>query len=238
MTDPSFESELRDLGQFRSASRSKLRKLTHVTRGLSVLLVLVLVGFLAALYGQVTTMYAPENFEGPLQQEAQNLMPKIEPELQRLWDETAPVFADLAIGQFEEALPLVREASQREFDTLLTNVSGNAQEQVREALTRVSNAHHAKMKAHFPTLSTTRGAEDSVMQWMETIESDLGQILAHLEMRYSEDLGELQATLDKFRPNEFEEMTEDELIRQFVHLWLMKADMMVLADTEGDDHGS
>ena len=58
-------------------------------------------------------------------------------------------------------------------------------------------------------------------------------ILANLEIRYSEGLGSLQATVEQFRNEELEAMTEEELTRQFVHLWLMKVDRWVMLGDEG-----
>ena len=51
------------------------------------------------------------------------------------------------------------------------------------------------------------------------------------------DLGELEATLEQFRSHQFELMSEEELTRQFIHLWLMKADRLVMIGVEAKIHG-
>ena len=80
----------------------------------------------------------------------------------------------------------------------------------------------------FPQLSSAEGADEWGTQWMEAIEADLADVLAHFEIRYSEDLGALEATLEQFRTDGLEDMTEEQLTQQFIHLWLMKVDRLVM----------
>jgi len=89
---------------------------------------------------------------------------------------------------------------------------------------------------HFPDLSTDEGAEELGTRWMETLRGDFEEAVLDFHGRYTEDLGELEATLEQFRSDEFGAMTQDELIRQFAHLWLVKIDHMVMAaEREGQD---
>jgi hypothetical protein len=230
MAQPTVDQEVRRLTEQREAALARLRTLTNVGRVLMLLLVVVFVGYLAALYGKVTTMYAPENFEAPLQEEAQTLLPKLEPELQHLWSEIAPVYGELALEKFEEALPEVRESSRREPEALTANVASHAEDQVNAALLRIYRRNRERLASEFPRLSTDEGAHELGMQWMEAVEDDLEQVVVHLQTRYSKDLGELAATLDQFRPNDFDDLSEEQLARQFAHLWLMKLDHWVLGD--------
>ena len=88
----------------------------------------------------------------------------------------------------------------------------------------------------FPGLSDPERADELGAQWMEAVEEDFEQIVLHFHERFSEDIGELQATLDQFRPNRFEHMDEDDLARQFMHLWLMKIDRRVMLGDDGDSY--
>jgi len=51
--------------------------------------------------------------------------------------------------------------------------------------------------------------------------------------RFGEDILGVEATMRRFLPNEFEDLTEEELARQFIHLWLMKVDRLVLLGDAG-----
>jgi len=236
--------EIRKLRDELETERSRLINLNRVGRVLTALLVVVLVAFLASLYGKVTAMYAPENFEGPIREEARHLLPRIEPELRLLWDETAPVYGELASRKFEEALPVLQRNSRDEFDALLANLQTNAERQAFDALDRIARKHERRLQELFPRLSDAQQADELGQQWMETIEADFEQILLHFHDRFSGDLGELQATLEAFVPSRYEHMDQEALTRQFAHLWLMKVDRMVVTgekspsyrDLEEDRH--
>ena len=233
MSDLSPDEQLRELARSHQAAKAQLTGLVRAGRVLSVLLVVVLVGSLAMLYGKVTTMYAPENFEEPLRQEAENLVPVFEPELRTLWEETAPVYSHLARDKFETVLPDIQEASQKELDALMGNLKASAEQRTHEALERIYLRHNARLRGHFPVLSTPEGAEERVQYWLESIESDFGEIVAHFETRCSEDLGHLEATFEQFRSSSLESMSQDELTRHFAHLWLMKVDHWILTGDQG-----
>ena len=237
MSDPSLDRALREFHQAHLSAQAILKKLNNGNRALSLALVVVFLSFVVALYGNVTDMYAPEKFDGPLQEEAKKLLPRLEPELRLLWEETAPVYSEMAVEKLTSALPEVQAAGQKEFETLLANLKTHAEQRTNAALMRISSKQEARLRESFPDLSTEEGAEERVLEWVESFEGGFEEILAHLEIRYSQDLGELQATLDQFRSSEFEGMSEDELTRQFVHLWLTKIDRWVMLE-DGGDHDS
>ena len=161
------------------------------------------------------------------------MIPMFEPEVRTLWEQTAPVYSDMAMEKFQQALPAFQEVGQRELEALLTELRLNAESQVNQSLDRVAGNMQRRMDGQFPMLATEEGAEQRLYQWAEIFEGDLTQVLVHFETRYLEDLGQLEATLEMFRPSEFEEMSQDELLRQFAHLWLAKLDGWVLSGDAG-----
>ncbi len=234
MSDRSPDQQLQELSRDHEAAKAKLKSLVMVGRVLSIVMVVVLVGSLFMLYGKVTTMYAPENFEEPLRQEAENLIPVLEPELRTLWEETAPTYASLARAKLDTVLPDIQEASQRELDALLQNLQLNVEQRTNQALQRIYTKHDSRLREQFPRLANEDSADDLVLQWAENIESDFGEIVAHFEARCSEDLGHLQATFEQFRSSSLESMSRDELTRHFAHLWLMKVDHWVVTGDQGN----
>ncbi len=233
MTDPGLESELRALRDDLRTARQQEKKLARIGQGLTIVLIIVFVGFVAALYSKVVTAYSPQNFEKPLQEEAQNFLPKLEPELRILWDETAPVYGQLASEKLEMALPALQDASQREFDGLLFNLETNANLQTYAALDRIALKHRKRLEQQFPKLSRPEEAEALGVRWVEALEGDFKQVASHVTERFAEDILGVEMTLSRFLPNEFEDLSEDELARQFIHLWLMKVDHMLLYGDEG-----
>ncbi len=233
MADISIDTELRGLVQRRQAAQSSQKTLKNISRALSIVLVGTFVGYLYSLYGQVTTMYAPENFTGPLQEEARFLLPKLEPELQKLWEETVPLYTELTLEKFDAAIPILQENSQRELDILLASVSTNAHESIDEALERLAAQHQRRIGRHFPSLATEEGLEASGKRWSSTLQADAEDLLAHFHERYIGEIGELQATLEGFRPNDFEYLSEEELTQKFLHLWLQKLDRLVMQGIDG-----
>lgn len=232
-----IDAELQKLKASHEQAQARLVFLTRIGNILTILVVLVVVGYLTALFSNVKSMYAMENFEQPVAREVQNLLPKLEPELRTLWAETAPVYGELALNKFEEALPAIQEASHRELEALTSGLLVNAQQQIDRSLDRVARKHNEALIQRFPRLASESGADEMGMRWMETIEGDFEKILLHFNDRYVKDLGLLQSTLEQFRSEELERMSEDELMRQFVHLWLMKVDRMVMLQDENDGSG-
>ena len=233
MADTSIDTELRGLVRKRQVAESRQKTLKNISRALSIVLVGTFVGYLYSLYGQVTTMYAPENFAGPLQEEANALLPKLEPELQKLWEETVPVYTELTLEKFDAAIPILQENSQKELDILMASVSTHAQESIDEALQRLAAQHQQRIGEHFPSLATAEGLEASGKRWSSTLETDAEHLLAHFHERYIGEIGELQATLEGFRPNDFEYLSEEELTQKFLHLWLQKLDQLVMQGIDG-----
>ena len=68
------------------------------------------------------------------------------------------------------------------------------------------------------------------LRWVKMLEDDFEEAVLYFHGRYTEDLGELEATLEQFRNEELENMPKDELTRQFIHLWLMKMDRWVMLE--------
>ena len=219
---------LRELQDNHRQARSQLKTLTQIGRLMSIVLIVVILGSIGALYGKVTTMYQPENFEQPLQEEARAILIRAQPELQKLWAETAPIYGEMAMSKLEEALPEVQEASQREWETLRASLATTAEDKIHAALQRISSKREKQLQSYLPKLSTAEGAEEMGMLWMVSVEKDFEDILLHFTDLYTEDLGELAATLDQFHSTEFDEMPEDDLMRHFAHLWLLKADRLVM----------
>ncbi len=234
MNEPNVVTRVGELRDNHDAARHRLKKLGTAARLLTLTLVTVFATALFMLYGKITDMYAPEKFEEPLMREAQRLIPQLEPELRALWEETAPVYSNLAMEKFRTALPAFQEVGQRELDALLADLKSHTEQQVDASLDRIAANLEQRLEGQFPKLATDEGAEQRLQQWAEVLADDMTQVLVHFEARYLEDLGQLEATLDQFRRSEFDEMSQDELIRQFVHLWLAKLDRWVLTGNAGN----
>ncbi len=246
MSESSPDAELRGLLDEHRQAQSQLKNMGRISQAATLLLAIVVVGFLVLLYGRISTMYAAENFEEPLRSQAAYLLPKIEPELRILWRETAPVYERLASEKLADALPVIQEATHHELGVMLTNVRERATRRVDLAVHRVAERHYEGIRTHVPNLADPDRAQERGSQWMEAISEDLTDVVVHLNQRYLDDLGELEATLEQFFPNEFESMSEDQLTRQFIHLWLMKMDHLVMerdndlltSGSRGGDHAS
>ena len=171
MTDVELEPELRALRDDLRTARAQQRKLARIGQALTFVLVVVFVAFTAALYKKLVVQYSPQSFERPLQEEAQNFLPKLEPELRLLWDETAPVYSRLASEKLEMAIPALRDASRKEFDALLANLQSSLHEQSHAALDRMALKHRKRLEQEFPKLSRSAEAEALGDQWFVALEA-------------------------------------------------------------------
>ena len=160
MSTPAFETALHKFRESHSAAKKQIKKLTMIGQILSLVLFGVILAFLASLYGKVTTMYQPENFEQPLRAEAAALIPQFEPMLQSLWAETAPVYREMAREKFQTALPAFQTSSRTEWEALRANLAENAGNKVQAALGRISKRQQRRLAEHFPRLSTKKGTDE------------------------------------------------------------------------------
>lgn len=228
MSGPAREPGSREIRSEHAAARARLKKMMQVSRGLTVVLVLVLIGFIGAVYNKATAMYAPENFEGPLQEEAARLVPRLEPELRQLVNETVPVYGELAMEKLELALPAVEKAALHELEILRANVLEHGSQRLDAAMDRIAHELGARLESQLPQLSDADATDRLGLRWMEEVEGDLEAVLLYFNDLYTKDLGQLQATLEQFENEDYESMSRDELTREFIHLWLMKMDRWVL----------
>ena len=97
----------------------------------------------------------------------------------------------------------------------------------------LERALQQRIGRHFPSLATAQGLDASGRRWSTALEGDAEQILTHFHERYVGEIGELQATLEGFRPNDFEHLSEEELTQKFLHLWLIKLDGLIMQGADG-----
>ena len=237
MTDSGLEPALRVLRNDLRTTRRQQKKLARIGQALTLVLIIVFVAFVATLYKKLVVAYSPQSFEQPLQEEARNILRKLEPELRTLWDETAPVYTQLASEKLEMAIPALQDASRNEFDALLVNLQTSLSQQSYDALDRMALKHRKRLEQQFPKLSRSENADALGDQWLVALEGDFKQVVSHLHERFGEDILGVEATMRRFLPNEFEDLSEEELARQFIHLWLMKVDRLVLHGDEGQTLG-
>jgi hypothetical protein len=234
MPDVPADATIQSLREAYQASKASQKKLKLISRVLTIIFLAIIVGFILAFYSKVQEMYAVENFDEPIKREAEILRLEIEPHVNLLWEETAPKYADLALQKFEEVLPEVEAESWRQLEMFQTTLTVRAETQINGMLDRMATKHTAQLARHFPNLATPEGVHNSAQQWKNIIDTDSGDILLHFHDLYIEDLGHLQATLERFRPNPYDEWDKDRLTREFIHLWLMRLDRLVLLGDEGE----
>ena len=234
MTDAAVDSSLQELHQKYHASRMRQKKFKRISRILTLVFVGVILGYLFMLFGRFKTQYHPDNFEEPLARRAQELLPILRPEIERLVNEVTPVYADMARQKMQDALPELQAVSFREKEIFLTSIREQGEDQLNASLERIADKQQAKIEKYFPNLATSEGVDKIGKRWKARIEKDSGAILVHFNDLYTKDIAALETTLEGFRPNEFESMSEEELSRYFLHLWLVRLDRLVWLGDAGE----
>lgn len=233
MPDSPVEAAVRELHTLYHTNRRTQRRLKRTSRIITFCTLFVFTAALIALYSKANRMYALEQFKDPVEREAKEILQHLAPEMETLAREAGPVYARLAEERLEEALPMVHEATRTELHRLSESLTARAGATLNTSLTRLSQRQQRNLEAHFPSLATAAGGEEMKLRWKETIEDDVRAVLTEFRDRYAGDVDRLQGTLNGFRPNQFEEMTEEQVTRHFVHLWLMRLDRLVMEDDLG-----
>ena len=204
-----------------------------VARLETVGLFLVIVCYMAALYSLVSTNYTVEKLRPPVTAQVQFLLPKVRASLVDVVNEVKPLYVELAREKFEEVLPDLQQATVEESAKLTESLSGRVTAQIEGTLARLEKRQWDRLVGHYPELADMELRLKYQKQWRTAIEEEASEILVDFQERYGNDVALLHQSLDGFRPNQFENFTEQQLTRYFAHLWLMVLDRHLL-DQLGD----
>lgn len=235
----SEESLLKELEHRYSQATAAEQKFRRIRWALLVALFGVVAFYVVAIINRFGTMYAVDKFRVPLQQEMEKVAPRVRDALLAVVEKARPVYADLAAKKFSEAQPHLERALLQEWRALSDNLSYTAETELHATLTRVGEKQLAAVEKRFPFLHEEAKRERFKEKWKARVEENIKVSLQDFHDKYRGDIERLRERLEKFRPNDFEKWTKEELTRYFVHLWIVLLDRAILGldqvDVGGED---
>jgi hypothetical protein len=187
---------------------------------LSVLLVLVIVFYLMAFYTTAGSMWDPENFKEPMTEELKRLQPSLRNSAQNAIERVKPEYMKRAREAFTAIRPHLAMRVKKEWEAAAPDLSATAKREIKDAVIRVYYRQNTELKKHFPKLEDETRRELLRKRFEESLRKDIDAILVDFEEMYVRDIRKIERTIQRFRPSYYEHLSEDELGRHYVYLWI------------------
>jgi hypothetical protein len=212
------------------ASTQQIARLKNIQHLLMVGLVVVILGFLFALFTKLRGMYRPQQFQPHLQVALDDLGPKMAAVVVRALREAAPTYVREGREQFQAALPEFQERAEEEWQEMTLGLHRIAEERIHGTLDKLVNKHKEELAALYPGIG--RDLEDPLVleKWRDTVWEDAKDIAADFQERFGGEVVHLYDTLEGFYPNRFQAYGKDDLLKRLLHGWLMLADHHLMAE--------
>lgn len=213
-----------------------LKSMRRIRLGLTLLLFAIIVGFLFAFYSHGKNAWTPEKFEPYAKDELKRLTPAVSNAVQTVLGDVGPHYDKLMRKKAKEAQPELEARASKEMIALF-----NESEQVVKAelrtVVRTAYAHQLDvMKKEFPRLGDEARAELLQKRLEAGLEKDADLITEQVARRYMKEIQKVQDEMMLFRPNRFERMSEEDLGRFFIHLWVQLLDLHLMENLGGTAH--
>jgi len=196
--------------------------------GVAVALLVIVVAFILASYGRMRSTYTMERIGPHLSREMTHLSPQINHAALEVAKDVLPTYIELTEKKLGESLPQIEDSVEREVEILWTNMHRQLRQDFDDALERSAKKLEARLRAEFPELLEPAALTILERELTEMLEEDTSDFIERFFDRYSRDLNSLYATLEGFRGNRFEKMSEEELTANYFHLWLTLLDYDIM----------
>lgn len=217
---------------FRAAKEEEFRLRGRV-RLLTLGLFLVVVGCLTSLVVRAAKQYGPRQFEPHARRELARLVPLLGRNAMGVVEEVRPEYVRLAREEFQKTLAPLRATAAEECQRLGDSLRKRAEGQIERTLERLEARQWERLKAEFPVLADAAAQARYRERWKSELVTNGREVVLDFHERFGRDVQKLWGTVQSFRPNPCENMSEDRLHREFLHLCLMLVDRQVMAPDEG-----
>lgn len=227
MQDAPVDSRIAELDRLIRDSEDRRARLRRAQTFANIGLVAVFVVAIGAMYAKGRSMYTAEAFQASLTPQLEQLQPSLETTARRVVEQAAPHYAKLGQERLKAALPALGAAVRVELDGMSESLARRTERKVADAIVGVEQKHVDRLQRLYPDLDRNE-FERLRQKWAEEVQKDTEQVLADFHERAMVDFTTLGQTVETFRPNRFEEMPREELVRYYAHLWLSLVDHQVL----------
>lgn len=213
-----------------------LKSLRRVRLGLTLLLFAIILGFLFAYYSHGKTAWTPEKFEPYAKDELKRLTPVLSNAAQSVLGDVGPKYEHLMRAKAKQAQPVLEENASKEMILLFNEVETIVRAELRTVV-RAAYAHQLEVvKKEFPRFGDEVRMEMLRDRLEAGLEKDADLVTERIARRYMKEVQKVQDELMLFRPNRYEQMSEEELGRYFIHLWVQLLDLHLMENLGGSAH--
>ena len=214
------------LGRFRTQADQEGR-LRRIQTGLSLFLVVEVVGFLLFNLNQAKANFQSEHFEAPLQEQVAVLTPILQKSAMRVTERVRPTVEAEAISTWQDIQPQLIKNVATEAEALVHTLETDGIELVRDSLEDIVDDEARRLVDTYPFFAAD---EDRAIFENELREMLADETFARLEVASEGFIaadGGAGELLEKFQTDRFAHLSHEDLMRHYVHLWLQVADYHV-----------
>lgn len=235
MPELATPAEAGGLDAFRRG-QAVLRTMRRVRLGLTLLLFAIIVGFLFAFYGHAKTAWTSEKFEPYAKDELKRLTPVLANAAENVLGDVRPKYEQLIRAKARQVQPELQKTSSKEMLLLFNDADELVQTELRTVV-RAAYAHQLNvMKKEFPRLGDEVRTEMLKTRLESGLEKDADAVSETIARRYMKEVQKVQDEMMLFRPSRFDRLSEEDLGRYFIHLWVQLLDMHLMENLGGTDH--
>lgn len=202
-----------------------------------LLILLVVIGYLFAIYKRAQEMYTFEKFRPAIVSAASDLQPDVRAAMEKMIAEVGPVYIEEGKKQFNDMIPAIQKQALKEWEYFSSQMQLYHDQKVDAALKRAHDKTLSRLSGHFPELATKSGQDFFFDDVKASFLSNTDGVFRDIIALYQADMDELKSLVKGFRTERWQSASNEELQRQYVHLLLMMVDRQVMGQAPSLEAG-
>jgi hypothetical protein len=196
-----------------------------------VLLLVIVLGFVYLVYRNVSQMYAPEQFQEPLQAKAEELAPELGDALSGALQDARPTYNQLVSERWEVVRPKLADTFKREAAHFRDNIVLRAETDLRRILEEPIAEREGALADRLPQLTDDKARQEFRDRLKTKLDGALARIAESTYKTNKDQVDGMLVSIGDFEAdNPYMDMEQDELARTYVSLWLQMLDHYVLTE--------
>ena len=231
MATPTPEELNKFCGTYHELNASA-KRLSQIRSVLTVLLVVVILGFVWSIFSKFREMYTVENFKSPMQAQMETLGPRLLSSVQNIARDAYPQIVQSGYAAFQKVRPELEIKAHEEMTKFTSFAGKHLDYQITAALHRVSDYQEERLIPRFPRLADP-AAKLMFKRNMETkVRAMASDLLQNLHEQLFPHVQKLEKSIARFRTARFEKPDhKDDLALYYTHLWLMALDQYLMLNS-------
>jgi hypothetical protein len=210
--------------------RARCQRLAQTRTLLALLLLVALVGWIAAITMKARSMYTQQAFAPPLRKSLSRLEGPTLHAAKSVYQEVRPVYEKKLVGKLDEIQPRLETEILTEAKALNETARKQVEDGLNGVLDKLAAAYLKAGKGELGFLQDQARQDQFAARLKTQIDQALKQTVAHFFDKYSVDFDRIAKTLADFDTQPYTNLPKPELRLAYLHLWLQIFDLKILEE--------